>query len=229
MSEAFDLLVLAVSRVKHGVALAGMTTEPHPVTGRVWVDIVRPDGPLQRDDLLLPDGALMRPGDVLHCEGLTQQPAEPPFVERWVYGPEASMRLARHITPERYARFMPDHLDRDPAAVLQRGERSLALVRTNEVNALFELDQRRFKSYMLFAVAELGSYDVPVVDLAWRALGRRWLQEDQATEMALEADDMYARFGSLYLVIGVYRGSRLLVRGVHAVPALDTPIELEQL
>ncbi len=227
MSHVFDLLILAVSRVKKGFALAGMTTEPHPVTGRVWVEVVRPDGPLQAADLTLPNGQLMQPGDVVRWEGLSADP-QPPYVERWALTPESRTTWLRKITPERYARFLPEHLDRDPAAVLVRRERTLCLVRSDEVNALFELDERRFKSYVLFNVPNVGSYDTPVVDLVWRALGRQWLAEQDSTEIALEAEDIQARFGPLYLVVGLYSHDSVIVRGLHTIPALEAPVNLSK-
>jgi hypothetical protein len=188
MAQPIDLLVLAVSRVKKGVALAGMTTEADPVTGRVWVEVTRSDGPLQLGDITLPDGALIRPGDVIRWEGLQADP-QPPFVEQWVITSETQWQLLRHITPERYARFFPEHLDHDPQAVLERHERSLCLV------------------------------------VAWRALGQEWLSAEELPEIAFDPDDIQARFGQVYLVLGLLRNKTVLVRGVHTIPAYAAKID----
>lgn len=224
MNDAFELLILAVSRVKKGIALAGMTTEPHPVTGRTWVEIVHADGPLTMADITLDSGKLVQPGDVIRWDGLEPHP-EPPLVERWVAPAGTRPTLLRHITPERYARFLPEHLDRDPDAVLKRGERSLCLVRSEEVSALFEDDERRFKTYLLFSMPDGSTYDAPVVDLAWRAQGRAWLAEHETAEMALEIDELRERFGALYLIVGRHRDDQFLVRGVHTIPAFDATID----
>jgi hypothetical protein len=229
MAQPIDLLILAVSRVKKGVALAGMTTEPHPVTGRVWVDIVRADGPLQLADITLPDGAMIKPGDVVRWDGLESR-SEPPFVEQWTLSDTTSRTLLRHITAERYARFFPDHLDKDPQAVLERHERSLCLVAAHEVHAMFEREERRFKSYMLFDLPGLGTFDeTPVTDLAWRALGQEWMSAEETNELAFDPDDMQARFGPVYLVLGLQPNQNLLVRGVHTVPAYAAKIRPTQL
>lgn len=224
-----DLLVLAVSRVKRGIALAGMTTEPDPVTGRKWVQMVRPDGPLHLADITLPDGALIQPGDVVRWDGLQPDP-QPPFVEQWMLPPTATRTLLRHITPERYQRFFPDHVDRDPAAVLERHERSLCLVQADEIHALFEQQANRFASYMLFDVPGIGSYDnVPVTDLLWRSLGRQLLAEAESDEVGLDIDEIRERFGSVYVVLGLYRNTQLLVRGVHTVPPFASVIDPDHL
>lgn len=225
MAQPIDLLVLAVSRVKKGVALAGMSTEAHPVTGRVWIDIIRPDGPLQRSDITLPDGALIRPGDVVRWEGLEARP-QATFVEQWIITPNTTSTLLRHITPERYARFLPDNLDRDPKAMLERHERSLCLIKAGEVHAMFERDEKRFKSYMLFDLDELGSFDeTPVTDIAWRAFGQAWMAAEGQSELAFDADDIQTRFGTLYLVLGLMPNKSLLVRGVHTIPAYAAKID----
>lgn len=228
MAQPIDLLVLAVSRVKKGVALAGMSTEPHPVTGRVWIEIVRGDMPLQLSDITL-NGALIQPGDVIRCEGLEPHP-EPPHVEQWLLTPTATLTFLRHITPERYAKFLPDHLDQDPQAVLERHERSLCLVQASEIHAMFERDDKRLKSYILFELPDMESFDeTPVTDLAWRALGQQWMNAEELEEMAFDSDDMRERFGSVYLVLGLYRNSSLIVRGVHTIPAYAAKINPRQL
>lgn len=224
MAQPIDLLVLAVSRVKKGVALAGMSTEAHPITGRVWIDIVRADGPLQLSDLTFADGSLIKPGDVVRWEGLEPHP-QPPFVEQWAISSTTSKQLLRHITPERYAKFLPEHLDQDPAAVLERRERSLCLIQAHEVHAMFEREEKRFKSYMLFDLLGLESVDeTPVTDVAWRAFGQQWMQSEGVDELAFDPDDLQARFGPIYLVIGIH-GHSLLVRGVHTVPAYAARID----
>lgn len=229
MTHVIDLLVLAVSRVKKGVALAGMSTEPHPVTGRVWIDIVREEMPLQLRDITLPDGMLIQPGDVIRCEGLEPYSA-PPHTEQYLFTDTTKFTFLRHITPERYAKFLPDHLDRDPHAVLERHERSLCLVKATELHAMFERDDKRLKSYMLFELPDMESFDeTPVTDLAWRALGQQWMKAEDVDELAFDGDDMREKFGEVYLVLGLYRANSLIVRGVHTIPAYAAKINPQQL
>ena len=126
--------------------------------------------------------------------------------------------------------FFPDHLDKDPQAVLERHERSLCLVAAHEVHAMFEREERRFKSYMMFDVPELGTFDeTPVTDLAWRALGQEWMASEETSELAFDPDDMQTNFGPVYLVLGMHRNQTLLVRGVHTVPAYAAKIRPTQL
>ena len=62
MGDSDEILILAVTRMRGGVCVAGMTRELDPASGLRWVRPVKPHGLLLLGDIRYADGALMQPG-----------------------------------------------------------------------------------------------------------------------------------------------------------------------
>jgi hypothetical protein len=236
------VLILAVTKMLGGVCIAGMTTEPDPVTGLRWVRPVREHGHVLLGDITTPDGTILRPFDVVEFNLLRPCPV-PPHAEDWVTDfVHHRPRIARRLEGGRRAGFLRKYLDTDPCQVLESQERSLCVVRPDRVKGCFRLDpySGKFDARLAFSLDQrryLGSYSkggIAVTDLKWRALGRGWLPEDGGwTEF--DADDLEVRFGiqELYLAVGLtrsYRGDywRVIV-GVHTLPDYQATVDYDNL
>lgn len=227
-----DLLIVAVTRMKSGLCMAGYWPEPHPRSGLRWVRPVRPYDTLLVGDLTDDAGRVVEPWDVVDLPWAGARP-QPPHVEDcevdWM---RRRPRVLRRLVGERRSRFLERYLDRRPQDVLgKRPTRSLCLVRPESVEALFrkEPGAGRFEARLAFSLdglsvpaAELPP-GVPVTDLRWRALGRAWLGKG-CRELKLAHRDVMERLGAqdLYLALGLSRAyagrHTLLVIGVHPVP-----------
>jgi hypothetical protein len=236
------VLILAVTRMLGGVCVAGMTTEPDPVTGLRWVRPVREHSHVLLGDITTPDGSILRPFDVVEFNLLRPCPV-PPHTEDWIADfVHHRPRIARCLEGERRAGFLHEYLDTDPCQVLESQERSLCLVKPDWVKGCFRLDpySGKFDARLAFGLDQrryLGSYSkggISVTDLKWRALGRAWLPKDGGwTEF--DADDLQARFSiqEIYLVVGLtrsYRGDywRVIV-GVHTQPDYVARVDYDNL
>jgi hypothetical protein len=213
-----DILILAVTRMRAGVCVAGMTGEPAPTTGLRWVRPVKPHSPLLLGDIRYPGGALMRLGDVVEWRVGAPRP-DPPHVEDVLVDPvrERARRL-RQLSPTQRAKFCAAHLDRAPEDVLVRENRSLCLVQPSTLRATWSYDayNGHYEARIAFQLGHFGTDDrgAPVTDLAWRALGRTWL----GGGARLELDDaaLHRRIGEVYLAIGrgrAFDGRRWLLVG----------------
>jgi hypothetical protein len=237
-----QVLILAVTRMLGGVCIAGMTTEPDPVTGLRWVRPVREHGHVLLGDIATADGAVLRPFDVVEFN--LQRPCPvPPHTEDWVTDfVDHRPRIARRLGSGRRAGFLRKYLDTDPCQVLESQERSLCLVKPDWVKGSFRLDaySGKFDARLAFSLGQrryLGSYSkggIAVTDLKWRALGRAWLPEDGGwTEF--EADDLAARFGmqEIFLAVGLTRSQRGLfwrvIVGVHTLPDYQATVDYDNL
>lgn len=219
-----DVLILGLARVRSGIIVAGMTTEADPVTGLRWVRPIKPDLPLTLDDLRYDDGALVQLGDVVQLDLVEPRPA-PPHVEQVVARFDGPLPFIRDLTETRRAAFFPAHLDPDPAAVLRRRERSVCLVRPEQVEAVFTFDAelQRFEARLFPRIGRLQSEDgVPVGDLAWRAWGQRQLG-DAEDYLHFDHAELRARVGEIYLTLGLGPRGGPLVLGVHTIPDYRTP------
>lgn len=221
-----DVLILGLARMKSGISVAGMTTDPDPVTGLRWVRPIKAGAPLTLDDLRYEDGALVRLGDVVRLDLLEPQP-QPPHVENVTaaFG-EQPLVFIRDLTDARRAAFFPKHLDPAPADVLRHRQRSLCLVRPDTVEAVFSYDAEteRFEARLMPRIGKLYSEDgVPVADLFWRAWGRQQVGEQEF----LEFDDAALRevFGEIYLTLALGPRGGPLVIGVHTVPNYELTID----
>lgn len=212
-----DVLVLGLARTgSNALLLAGMTTEPDPVTGLRWVRPT-PDTPLTLDHLRYEDESVVQLGDVVR---LDVEPAsvEPPYVEQVrINWREEPLQRVRTLNDARRRTFFSKHLDPSPADVLARRQRSLCLIKPDSVEAVFtrDPDSGRFEARLFFSIDRLRNEDgVPVRDLFWRAWGSEQLGDEEYVEFdqAALADE----FGDVYLAIGLGPRGGPLVIGVHA-------------
>ncbi len=236
------VLILAVTKMLGGVCIAGMTTEPDPVTGLRWVRPVREHGHVLLGDITTSDGTVLRPFDVVEFNLLRPCPV-PPHTEDWITDfVHHRPRIARRLEGERRAGFLRKYLDADPCQVLESQDRSLCLVKPTWLKGCFRLDpySGKFDARLAFSLGQrryLGSYSkggMSVTDLKWRALGRGWLPEEGGwTEF--ETDDLTARFGiqEIYLAVGLTRSYKgdywQVIVGVHTLPDYQAGVDYDNL
>lgn len=224
-----DLLLLAMSRLPGGgVSLAGMTTEPDPVTGLRWVRPITTKA-LTLDDLRYVDGTLPRLGDVLRLE-LGEAVPEPPYIENvMIRQGFAPTHRIRSLTAAKRLPFFNTHLDPAPEQILRRDRsRSLCLVKPDDLEATFSLDEETgaYEARLVIHIGRLHSSDqgVLVTDLYWRAWGRQQLGDEPFAEY--DATALREHWGDLFVVIGLNRKGAPVVVGVH--PAQGAPVELDE-
>jgi hypothetical protein len=237
-----EVLIMAVTRMLSGVCTAGLIREADPVTRLRWVRPVKEYDTLLLGDLTDAQGRVIQMDDVVELDLLRPRP-QPPHCEDWITDwIQRRPRPVRRLEGERRARFLAEHLDQAPSDVLERGTRSLCLVRPKQIWAHFSLDpfSGKYQARLGFildgvrhpkAQAESG---VPVTDLRWRALGRRWLGTTGGT-LQLSHQELCVRLGAeeIYLSLGLsrsYQGQTwLLVIGVHCVPDYIVEIDYQHL
>jgi hypothetical protein len=126
--------------------------------------------------------------------------------------------------------------------VLAGHSRSLCLVKPDQVKASFGLDaySGQYEARLAFALgaeAYLGSMrkgGLPVTDVKWRALGRKWLG-DKGGWLNCDEAGLRDRLGveDFYLALGLSRSYQgeywLLVLGVHTVPDYEVGIDYDNL
>jgi hypothetical protein len=237
-----EVLMLAVTKMLAGVCIAGMTTEPDPVSGLRWVRPVREREHVLLGDITTPDGAVLRPFDVVEFNLLQPQP-EPPHSEDWVTDfVHRRPRVVRRLEGERRARFLRRYLDTAPDQVLRTQERSLCQVRPQAIKGNFRLDpySGKFEARLAFRLAGReyrGSYakgGLSVTDLKWRALGRAWLPEEGGW-VEFDDGDLEVRLGveEVYLALGLTRSYRggfwCMVVGVHTLPDYEAVIDYDNM
>ncbi len=237
-----ETLMLAVTRMLGGVCVAGMTTDPDPVTGLRWVRPVREGSHVLTGDIVTAEGVMLQPFNVVELNLLQPRPS-PPHSEDWITDfVQRRPRIVRHLEGERRAGFLHRYLDSDPHQVLDCHERSLCLLKPDWIKGCFRLDtySGKFDARLGFGhdgKRYAGSYakgGLPVTDLKWRALGRTWLPEDGGwTEF--DTGDLEARLGveDVYLAIGLTRsfqgGCWTIVIGVHTLPDYEADVDHENL
>src|SRR5438067_2154186 len=127
MAHDHELLILAVTRMRTGVCVAGMAHTSDPVSRLRWVRPVKHHGALLAGDIRYTGGPLMRAGDVInwHHEML-QSP--PPHIEDVLVNPIRDRpALLRRLDPAQRAEFCARQLDRAPDDVLLHEARSLCI------------------------------------------------------------------------------------------------------
>ena len=226
-----NILILAVTRMRGGVCVAGMTTDPDPIAGLRWVRPVKQHSALLAGDIRYADGTLMRLGDVVAWPMGEARPS-PPHVEDVLVDPVRDPpRLLRRLDSKRLARFCAEHLDRAPDDVLLHETRSLCLAGPGAVEAWWSYDSYNgyYEARMAFRAGgfDSGERGVAVTDLAWRALGRAWLAG--AERLRLGDAALRERIGDIYLTVGrgrTFEGRHWpLVVGVHAADLLEVKID----
>jgi hypothetical protein len=237
-----EVLLLAVTKMLGGLCIAGMTTEPDPVSQLRWVRPVPEFGHVLLGDVTTAEGQVLRPFDVVEfC--LIQPRPDPPHAEDWVVDfVHPRPRVARRLEGQRRADFLARYLDREPGQVLRLKERSLCLVKPDWVKGNFRLDRYsgRFDAHLGFGLGRqryTGSHakgGLPVTDLKWRALGRAWLPAEEGW-VDFDGGDLEARYGveEVYLALGLTRSFKgefwPIVVGVHTVPDFEAEVDYDNL
>lgn len=238
-----EILILAMTQMRSGVCTAGFSRQHDPVTHLSWVRPVKDFGSLLLSDLTDSSGRVLTCGDVVAlC--LQEHRPSPPHTEDWVtdfifYRP----RLLRRLEGERRVRFLATHLDERPEEVLgSKPTRSLCLIRPDDLWATFSLDpySSKFEARMGFALSGVrharanSSKGVPVTDLKWRALGRKWMGRKHS-ELKLDSPALCERLKARDVILSLglsreYQGQVwLLVIGVHLVPDYQIEIDYKNL
>lgn len=215
-----DVLVLGMARTRTGLSIAGMTTEPDPITGLRWVRPIKASGQLTVDDVRYDDGSIVRLGDVVQLE-LGEPEPQPPFVEQvvatWGQGP---LPFIRELTDARRQAFFPKHTDPAPTEILGRQPlRSVCLIKPDTVEALFSFDEeaQRFEARLMPRIGRLRSEDgVPVFDPYWRRWGQEQLGEEEYLE--LDHDTLHGMVGEIFIVLALSGRGKPQVIGVHTIP-----------
>lgn len=240
-----EILILAMTRMKSGICTAGIVAESHAESVHVWVRPVKEFGTVLLGDMTAADGQIIRVNDVVGLNLLRRRP-DPPHAEDWVTDfVKQPPRILRRLEGENRATFFADHIDRNPARVLVEHTRSLCLVQpvdfwcdffwdrySGKYNARmgFHLDAR-------FGQATSAPAGLIVTDLAWRALGREWMNEaaprsaHNRQTLRLNRAETLQRLDAelLYLSVGLSRAHNgsypALIVGVHPVP--DFTVEID--
>jgi hypothetical protein len=235
-----EVLILAMTYMRSGICTAGFTTEPDPVSCLRWVRPVKAHGNLLLGDMTDDNDRVVECSDVVELQFRKPRP-EPPHTEDvitdFIYH---RPRLLRRLEVQRRAQFFATHLDRAPQDVLINHTRSLCLIKADELWASFNLD-RLSEKYEARVGFRLGSIQhvransprgIPVTDLKWRALGRKWLNESPG-ELSLSGSELAERLQApdIYLALGLSRGYQgqywLMVIGVHTVPDYEVTIDYD--
>jgi Dual OB-containing domain len=230
MSEP-NILILAVTRMRGGVCIAGMTSAPDSHSVLRWVRPVKAKGSLLLGDIRYPDGVLMGLGDVVAWRLGAARP-DPPHIEDVLVDPVRDRpHCMRRLDAARRAHFCAERLDRAPDEILVHEARSLCLVRPAALEACWSYDSYNghYEARMAFRAGGFatGERGIPVTDLAWRALGRAWLCG--AAQLRLDDAALRERIGDVYLAVGrgrTFEGRHWpLVVGVHAAGLPEIAID----
>lgn len=235
-----EVLILAMTYMRSGICTAGFTTEPHPASGLRWVRPVKDHGNLLLGDMTDDNGRIVECSDVVQLELRKPRP-EPPHTEDVItdliyHRP----RLLRRLEGQHRAQFFATHLDRAPQHVLTDHTRSLCLVKPDQLWASFTPDalSEKYEARLGFRLGSIrharanSQRGIPVTDLQWRALGRKWL-EGAPGNLALSASELAQRLHAtdIYLALGLSRGYQgqywLMVIGVHTVPDYEVTIDYD--
>jgi hypothetical protein len=233
MTHPHDILILAVTRMRSGICVAGMTGEADPISGLRWVRPVKQHGPLLAGDIRNAEGRLLRAGDVVAWRMGVPQP-DPPHIEDVLVNPIRDRpQSLRHLSAAQRAQFCAAHLDRAAADVLHDATRSLCLLRPDTACATWTLDRYsgHYEARIAFQWRDFstGERGIPTTDLTWRALGHVWLGAHE--RLTLNDNALREQLGEIFLVIGrgrLHDGRHWpLVVGVHAAGLVEVEIDEE--
>jgi hypothetical protein len=242
-----EVLIMAMTRMRSGICTAGFIMADDPPGALPWVRPVKEYGSLLLGDMTDAAGRVVRVGDVVELALRRPRPA-PVHSEDWVtefirHRP----RLVRRLAGAEWADFLAQQVDPAPDEVLRHHRRSLCLVQPTSVAAHFLLDRQtgKYEARLTFSLSSqpgaalTGPHNLPVTDLAWRALGRRWLAEMAApgdiVRLTLDAAALTQTLAAdaIFLSLGLSRTyeGRIwpLVIGVHPTPEITVSIDYEQL
>jgi len=236
-----ELLILAVTKMLGGVCIAGMTSDPDPVTGLRWVRPVREFGHVLLGDITTPDQEVLRPFDVVSFNLIRPRP-EPPHTEDWITDfVRQRPSIVRRLEGERRQGFLDRHQDTAPLQVLQANQRSLCLIKPDWVTGSFQLDlpSGDFDARLTFGLvghaygASYAKGGLPVTDLKWRALGRAWLgPRDGRRDFAGDLEKEFG-LGQIYLAVGLTRSFQgsfwPIIVGVHAAEDYEASVDYDNL
>jgi len=237
-----EILILAVTKMLGGVCIAGMTTEPNPVSGLCWVRPIREYSHVLLGDITTSDNRVLSPFDVVEFNLIRSCP-DPPHTEDWITDfVRQRPRIVRRLEGERRSSFLHKYQDSAPRQILESHQRSLCLIQPNWVEGCFRLDPHsgNFDARLAFGLegdTYRGSYTkggFPVTDLKWRALGRAWLP-DEGGWTEFDDGDLEARFGieEIYLAVGLTRSFEgtfwPIVIGVHTLPDYQADVDYDNL
>jgi hypothetical protein len=237
-----EVLVLAMTKMLSGICTAGLTRR-RDADGRLrWFRPVRSFGSVMPGDMMETSGRLIQCCDVVAFHAIEPR-CEPPHVEDWVVDfIHHRPRVLRHLAGDRRAAFLAEHAIPSADPMLRRKACSLCLIKPDDVTARFSRDPRSGKYQARMRVALPGCEDAadgagrgyPVTDLKWRALGRRWLDEE-GDRLEVPRAEVLTRMDAvdLYLTMGLSRRFRgrhwPLVHAVHLIPDYEMAIDLENM
>jgi hypothetical protein len=242
-----EVLIMAMTRMRSGICTAGLITPEHPPGNLAWVRPVKEYGSLLLGDMTDAAGRVVQVGDVVEL-ALRRPRPDPVHSEDWVtefirHRP----RLLRRLAGAHWAAFLAQQVDPAPDDVLLHHRRSLCLVQPTRMAAHFLLDRQtgKYEARLTFSLpsqpgsALAGPHNFPVTDLAWRALGRRWLaavaNTGEIVRLTLDAAELTQTLAAdaIFLSLGLsrtYEGKIWpLVIGVHPAPETTVTIDYEQL
>lgn len=219
-----------------GLFVAGMTTEPDPVTGLRWVRLAQKHGRVRMEDLTIPDGRVLRTFDVVEFNLIEPRPI-PPRIEDWITDfDQQRPQLLRRLHGERRSHFLREYCDTAPQQVLEGQQRSLCLIKAQSVTGSFrqEPGSAHLNARLAFRAGGRtyrGSFPkggLIITDSQWQAWGRSWLPEGGGwTEF--DEGILAARHGieETFLVVGLSRCDQRrfepVIVGVHTVPDYQFP------
>jgi hypothetical protein len=227
-----ELLILAVTHMRTGVCVAGMARTTESASRLRWVRPVKHHAALLAGDIRYASGQLMRAGDVIKWQHQMLQ-SPPPHIEDALVDPIRDRpALLRRLDPAKRAAFCARQLDVAPGDVLLRETRSLCILRPEEIRAswIYDTFSQHYEARLAFRHGRYATSarGIPVTDLAWRALGRTWLNGRDRLELSHLA--LCERIGDVYLNVGLSRSFDgrhwPLVVGVHAAGLPE--IELDE-
>ncbi len=230
-SKMESMVVLAVTKMHTGMCIAGLNQRGE------WLRPVRDFGHLSLRDVSYPNGSLMRCFDIAQLPILKRRASGPHVEDAIADFNHYQPRLAGTISPAERGAWLRSHAEHAATAakqIYQQNERSLALVKVQELSATMKIDSYSGKLEMKVWAEELGQMrPIPCTDVHWRALGRKLLPEGGLKNM--EWPELSALLGctEVYLTLGLARQFEgeywPLVVGVHTVPGYDVDIDTRNL
>ena len=135
-----DLLILAVTKMLGGVCIAGMTSEPDPVTGLRWVRPIREYGHVLLGDITTPDQEVLRPFDVVRFNLIRPHPHRPTLKTGSPTLCTSAPALSAALRASAGQASWTSTWTLAPLQVLKDRQRSLCLIKPSWVKGCFHLD-----------------------------------------------------------------------------------------